>query len=422
MECNFLGKGPKLMNDVLHRIRELAKSITEADFLPNLMGGHVDAVVSGKMPLVLFGAGSAGESLCRALKIHGIDISCFCDNNPLLVGTEIAGRRVIPAIDLVRNYLQGIVVISTSPAYAQQIYDQLTSMGFPADRVITPPFEPLLYYTNLISQYSSSKDHLHNHAEELQAAYALLADQKSKDIFIRRVALFCSAFDYSSFNSFIDTYADLHSAPDDRLFSAPRYDENYFYFNSDFFPIKEQEVFANVGALVGECAVEFARTCKTKKITYKEIINFEPDPENFCQLVKNTEHLPNVRCIPCALWSQNGRMNFSPEEPGSSRLSGDGALEIDVACMDEMLPDTEVTLVKMDVEGAEVEALIGATKTIARCRPKLAISLYHKRDDIFKIPLLLNKICPEYKFYIRHHATNFSETVLYAIADGETCE
>ncbi len=406
------------MRPVLQKINELIKQRDEADFLPHILGEYRLDVTQGKIPVVLFGAGSAGEYMCRALKIHGINISSFCDNNQRLIGSEISGYPVISADDLVRNHHQSLVVISTSSAYTQQIYDQLAGMGFPSERVHIPPLEPLLYYTNLVNQYSGPKDDLDSYAEQLQAVYNMLVDQKSKDIFVRRIALFRGSFDYASFKRFIDTYADLHSASDDRLFSAPRYDENYFYFNSDFFPLQDQEVFANVGALVGDCAVEFARTCRAKKISYKAIINFEPDPDNFSQLVKNTAHLPHVRSIPCALWSQNGRLNFSPEEPGSSRLCGDGAIEIDVASMDEILAGTEVTLIKMDIEGAEMDALIGATKTITRCKPRLAISLYHQQDDIFKIPLLLNKICPEYKFFIRHHATNLSETVLYAIAGG----
>lgn len=83
--------------------------------------------------------------------------------------------------------------------------------------------------------------------------------------------------------------------------------------------------------------------------------------------------------------------------------------------MDELIPGAEVSLIKMDIEGAELQALIGGMHTIIRNKPKLAISLYHKRDDMFKIPLLIHNFCPAYRLYIRHHCTTFSETVLYAI-------
>lgn len=72
------------------------------------------------------------------------------------------------------------------------------------------------------------------------------------------------------------------------------------------------------------------------------------------------------------------------------------------------------TFIKMDIEGAELEALEGAKNTIVKSKPKLAICLYHKPDDLWKIPLYLKKLVPEYKFYIRHHSKVRWETVLYA--------
>jgi hypothetical protein len=69
----------------------------------------------------------------------------------------------------------------------------------------------------------------------------------------------------------------------------------------------------------------------------------------------------------------------------------------------------------MDIEGAEALALIGAKKIIKKCRPILAISYYHKPDDIWEIPLLLEKQCENYKFYLRQHLYNSFESVLYAI-------
>jgi len=260
---------------------------------------------------------------------------------------------------------------------------------------------------------------LQKHAQQLQNAYNLFADKKSKDLFIHRLALLTGGFDYRSFQTFIDEFADFVSVHGPNLFSGPLFDENYFYFHSDFFPLKEGEVFANVGALLGDCAIEFANVCREKNLVYKGIINFEPDPNNFAKLSANMANLPNVRCFPYGLWSGRSRLRFS--NPAQSRagvpgwLDVNGDLEVDVVSLDELLPDAEITLMKMDVEGAEMEALKGAAATIRRNKPKLAISLYHKRDDIFEIPLFIQQLHPGYKFYLRHHSTTFSETVLFAI-------
>ena len=69
----------------------------------------------------------------------------------------------------------------------------------------------------------------------------------------------------------------------------------------------------------------------------------------------------------------------------------------------------------MDIEGSELEALKGAAETIKKWRPKLAISIYHKYEDIIEIPEYILSIVPDYSFYIRHYSSDIWETVLYAI-------
>lgn len=86
-----------------------------------------------------------------------------------------------------------------------------------------------------------------------------------------------------------------------------------------------------------------------------------------------------------------------------------------MVAVDDIIEDHEATFIKMDIEGAELNALIGAEKTIRKSRPKLAISVYHKRRDIWEIPMLLLKYNPDYRFYLRCYSFTGNDTVLYAI-------
>ena len=92
-----------------------------------------------------------------------------------------------------------------------------------------------------------------------------------------------------------------------------------------------------------------------------------------------------------------------------------GVNKIETISIDEMLDGQRASYIKMDIEGAEMEALQGAHDTINKFRPKLAISVYHKEDDLWNIPYYLHEKYPWYKFYLRHYTTITTETILYAV-------
>lgn len=99
----------------------------------------------------------------------------------------------------------------------------------------------------------------------------------------------------------------------------------------------------------------------------------------------------------------------------ASKISEHGGIEVEADSIDNVLSGNKVTYIKLDVEGAEIETLKGAIETIRAQKPKMAISIYHKPEDIIEIPLFMEKLDMDYKYYIRHYQTRYAETVLYAI-------
>ena len=98
----------------------------------------------------------------------------------------------------------------------------------------------------------------------------------------------------------------------------------------------------------------------------------------------------------------------------SSHLSEDGDIKIKVGPLDDI--DTgPITFLKMDIEGAEKKAIIGAQNKIRNDKPKLAICVYHLADDFWLIPELVLSIQPEYNIYLRHYTEGLTETVMYFI-------
>lgn len=83
--------------------------------------------------------------------------------------------------------------------------------------------------------------------------------------------------------------------------------------------------------------------------------------------------------------------------------------------MSDDLFGEDVSFIKMDIEGAEMDALHGAAELIKSKKPKLAICIYHKLEDLWEIPLYIRSLVVGYDFYVRQHTPLYLETVLYAI-------
>ncbi|HOV64266.1 MAG TPA: FkbM family methyltransferase [Spirochaetia bacterium] len=422
------------MGDVVDKIFQLSKSREKEDFLHILFGDHVRSVTDGTIPIVLFGAGDVGKDLCEVLHLHGVYPKYFCDNSTSNIGNSYNDVPVISFNELKEKCRDHLILIA-SCKYATEIRQQLMDHAFPADKLISvaPIHHPelLRYYRHC--QYYTKKPHhvlseqdLRNHAEDLSRAYNLLADQKSRDIFIARLSLFTTKIDFLGFSKYVAEYSEIN---EEARGSYPFYvsPEDYGYFNNDVFALKQGEVLVDVGAYNGLSAATFAETCKRKNLMYKKIYCFEPDDGNFIMLQKLAEQVPDIMCINRGLWSESTTLTFLSNgecDPGavleacsetSKNRTSAHKIEIQTTSIDEQFPDEEITLIKMDIEGAEMEAIQGAANVIKRCRPKLAISAYHKRNDIYTLPLLINGVAPHYSFYLRQYGYTLFDMVLFAI-------
>lgn len=187
------------------------------------------------------------------------------------------------------------------------------------------------------------------------------------------------------------------------------------YFDLEDLRCDDDEVFVDVGCLNGATVWGFIKWCQGK---YRHIYCFEPDTKCFSVCSESLSDLineGNVTLIEKGVGAVQGKVRFQSADRGMSSISVDGNMEIDVMRLDDVFCDTRVTFLKMDIEGAERDALRGAEHVIRRDRPKLAISVYHRKEDIVKIPALLLDFQPNYTFYMRHYSLSSGETVLYAI-------
>ncbi|MFR0881553.1 MAG: FkbM family methyltransferase [Oscillospiraceae bacterium] len=149
---------------------------------------------------------------------------------------------------------------------------------------------------------------------------------------------------------------------------------------------------------------------------YVSIYAMEPDRKNFKKLAKYVNEKEHIYAYNNAAWCIDTQLPFASKSGRQSSLANMGTKMIDARSVDSILEGREATLIKMDVEGAEREALWGACRTISKYNPRLMVALYHRNEDIFELPLLVHKLNPKYKLYIRHQLYIPAwETNLYAV-------
>jgi len=184
-------------------------------------------------------------------------------------------------------------------------------------------------------------------------------------------------------------------------------DRQYF---EDFVPRNEGEVFVDGGGFDGETTLRFTAWNKA----YRQIHYFEPVPAMMDISRRNLAGLPNVRLVQKGLFSRNDRLRFNASAGPASGLSANGQTEIDAVRLDDEVQDS-VTFMKLDIEGAEYEALQGAAEHIRSETPTLAVCIYHDQRDFWRVPRKVFEINDRYALYVRHYSESVRETVMFFV-------
>ena len=188
------------------------------------------------------------------------------------------------------------------------------------------------------------------------------------------------------------------------------------YFDEAFLQHNEQEVFVDAGAFDGKTILDFNKWCNGK---YAKVYAFEPQAEALEKCKNNCAGMEKIVYIPKGLWNSEQTVHFVCEgtESHIAENRDDSSFSVDVASLDinVLQGGTIPTFIKMDIEGAELKALEGAAECISKYSPQLAISVYHRPEDIIEIPMLIKSLNPKYRFWLRHYSLSWFDTVLYAV-------
>lgn len=192
------------------------------------------------------------------------------------------------------------------------------------------------------------------------------------------------------------------------------------YFAPFFRPEKDYKRFIDCGAFDGDTI----RVLVDNIGKVEDLFLFEPCGTNFRKLShyihKHESHIAErIVLFPCGAWKNTEQLQFNDEAAAASTITQNGSSFIQCVAIDDVLLGACPTFIKMDIEGAELEALKGAASTIRRCKPNLAISVYHSLSHFWEIPELVRQMLPEYHLYLRTYGAAGFESVMYAVAGSE---
>lgn len=345
--------------------------------------------------IAIFGAGYLGNIALAGLRAAGIEPLAFCDNNPRLWGSQKDGIAVLSPVDAVARY-------KDSAAFVVAIYNsaaprgQLRALG--CARVVPYPVLFWKHWRTMAQEDRLELPHrILQQAGQMALGYDLLSDEPSRREFRAQIRWRC-LLDYGCL--------------------PPAGDPREMYFPSGLFTLSPEEVFVDCGAYDGDSIRAFLNAAAGR---FSRIYAWEADAANRAALTRygaglDREIAGRIEILPYAVGARHQTIRFRAEGSAGSRLADSGETqEVECRTIDSVLAQAAPSLIKMDIEGAEPDALRGAAATMARCRPVMAVCAYHKCDHLWEIPRLLKSANPDYRIFLRRYAEDCWEMVYYAV-------
>jgi FkbM family methyltransferase len=350
--------------------------------------------------ILLFGAGNTGRQIATKCAAAALGrVRGFLDDVRGGKGRTIAGLPVFSRDQALAAFGPEIVVvvcIYKVGCFFPKLREGLIASGF--NVVFSLPDFARAHPAALMPFYFFSDPRtLFEHRDEIAALYDALADEESKAAMSRWL-----------------NFRLTHRYEGMDRFDFPIYFPNFLPMGSN-----DPFVFVDCGAYDGdsvEALIAWRKGGPTRAIA------FEPDSGNFRRMKARLSPLiasgaltADLRQV--AVGAEAGAIGFSETGDESAHIDPNGADRIAISTVDDALADNgqRANYIKYDVEGFEAQALAGSRASIKSHGPMLAVSLYHRPEDLWTLPQMIRSWWPAYEFYLRAHAEEGMDTVLYAI-------
>lgn len=319
-------------------------------------------------PIVVYGMGNGADKIIDRLNARNIETADFFASDGFVRGHCFHGKRVLSLKEVEEKYHDFIILLS----FASSLDDVLEIFY-----KLNEKYEMYAPDVPVTGGGTFDFDFFTQHKNEIDKARSLLADELS-------VKVFDNVIQYKLTGK-IDYLKEIETSPEEA-------------WNNILSPT-EYKICVDAGAYNGDTAREMLEICQNAEKIYA----LEPDKRNFKKLSVFAENEKRVVPLNVAAWNKHetltfdgtGNRNSNPFSNISKKPVEIEAEPIDSICC------CHADYIKYDVEGSEKEALDGSRETIKKSSPDLLVSLYHRNEDIFALPLLVNEFDPDYKLYIR---------------------
>ncbi len=326
-----------------------------------------DTLNETKLPIILYGMGNGADMVIEELHRRNIEFQDIFAGDAFVRGQLFHGKRVKKYSEICEEYSDFFIVMCFA-VHDDETIEKIKRMA--AAHPFVAPNVPI------VDDGIFTREFIQEHDDEFDRAYSLLADDESRKNYINILNFKVSGkiqYLFDSEKGKLSVYKDILKLSDD-------------------------EIFVDLGAYDGDTIREFTDFTGGK---YQKIFALEADAKNYKKLIKNTEESENIFVYNSAAWDKDDILLFEKKKGRNSKLSSAGNVEVQARSVDSLINE-KFTFLKMDVEGSEEKAILGAAESIKKYEPKLYICAYHRNSDMYALPLLISSICGKYKFYFCH--------------------
>jgi len=352
------------------------KNLIDTAYINKAEQNLVKEFILAKRKIYILGINKLSKSILKNIQVDGI-IDDFTR-----IQSSKKKKNILNIEDIPKNSL----ILWTASGSPLEVKNKLNAMGF--DNISYLAFYKYSSFTLAKPPFIVDfEDDYKNNYDSYKYTYDLLKDKKSKEIFTK-IINFKISFDYDFMTGFTNNF-----------------DEQYF--DKELIPDIKNIVFVDGGGYIGDTIPSIIK----KFPSFKKIYVIEPNHLHINIAKKNFKDTKNIEFIDCGL--SNKIVQVKENNENNENCKHDYEAQ-NLNTIDNIINE-KVDFIKLDIEGAEQDALNGAKNTIEEQTPILAICVYHKAQDWYKVPQIVLDINPNYNIYLRHYMEGIYETVMYFI-------